>query len=244
MMQRYFVDINQIINNKVIINGDDFHHITKVMRMRVNDKIIVASSGKSWLCEINEFFEKEVHVNIISELNENKELPVNITIAHGLVRREKAEEVIDKVTQLGAYKYVQVVMERSNVKLNDEKVDKKLDRMNKIAKEASEQSHRTSKLEVMKPQTFKEMLNNSSNYDLLLYAYEKAKPDKTLKKFLNCNKYKDILVLIGPEGGISENEVKLLNDYNFHPITLGPRILRTEVAPSYVMAAISYELEV
>lgn len=243
-MQRYFVDINQISNDLVIITGDDCHHISKVMRMKINDKIIVASNGKSWLCEIVNFYEKEVHAKIIQKLDEEKELPVNVTIAHGLVRREKAEEVIDKVTQLGAYEYIQVVMERSNVKLNDEKIDKKIDRMNKIAKEASEQSHRTNKLIVNKPLTFKAMLNDTKKYDLLLYAYENAEMDKTLKKFLKDSKYLNILVLIGPEGGISENEVKLLNEHNFHPITLGPRILRTEVAPSYVMAAISYELEV
>lgn len=243
-MQRYFVAINQINGNKVVILGDDFHHITKVMRMKQGDKIVVASNGKSWLCEIVDFFEKEVHARIVEELHENKELPVLVTIAHGLVRREKSEEVIDKITQLGAFEYVQVVMERSNVKLNDEKLDKKIERMNKIAKEASEQSHRTNKLLVSKPLTFKELLKNTKKYDLLLYAYEKAEQDKSLKKLLTTNKYQNILVLIGPEGGISEQEVRILEENNFLPITLGPRILRTEVAPTYVMAAISYQLEV
>lgn len=243
-MQRYFVDMSQIFDKKIVITGDDYHHITKVMRMKVGDNLIVASNGYSWLCEISLILEKTIEVNIIEKMNEQKELNVEVAIAHGLVRREKAEEVIDKITQLGATSYIQVLMERSNVKINDEKIDKKLYRMNKIAKEVSEQSHRTKKLEVLKPINFSDLFNLKKEYDLLLYAYEKAEHDDSLKVILRASKYHKILVVIGPEGGISEKEVELLKENEFLPISLGPRILRTEVAPTYFMAAISYELEV
>lgn len=243
-MQRYFVNMSQVFSNKIVIMGDDYHHITKVMRMKLDDKVIVASDGNSWLCAISQILEKTIELDIIETLDEQKELNVNVTIAHGMVRREKAEEVIDKVTQLGASFYVQVMMERSNVKINDEKIDKKIDRMNKIAKEASEQSHRTKKLEVLKPIIFNDLFKMTDKYDLLLYAYEKAEHDDSLKELLKENKYRNVLVIIGPEGGISEKEVSLLKKNNFLPISLGPRILRTEVAPTYFMVALSYELEV
>ena len=243
-MQRYFVNKNQVNDNQIVIKGDDFHHITKVMRMKETDKVIVSNNEESWLCEIEIFTNNEVHLKIIENLNEEKELPVEVTIAHGVVRREKMEEVIDKITQLGASSYLPINMERCNVKIQDEKLDKKVDRMNKIAKEAAEQSHRIKLMEVLKPISFKEMLKLKTKYDLCLYAYEVTSKDKSLKEVLKVNNYKSIFILVGPEGGISDKEVELLNQNGFIPIALGPRILRTEVAPTYILSAISYELEV
>ena len=83
-----------------------------------------------------------------------------------------------------------------------------------------------------------------NEYDLCLYAYEVIDKDESLKNILKQKKYQNILILVGPEGGISLKEVEMLNSVGFIPISLGPRILRTEVAPTYVMAAISYELEI
>lgn len=242
-MQRYFVEKSNIMNNKVYIDGDDYYHITKVMRMKKKDQIIVCDNSLSWLVEIETFTNDTVIATIIEQLDEKKELPVNVTIAHGVVRREKMEEVINKITQLGASFYLPVNMEFCNVKFNDEKLDRKMERMNKIAKEASEQSHRTHLLEVLKPITFKDFISQKSNYDLCLYAYEVTSKDRSLKEILQTKKYQNILILVGPEGGISEKEVSILNEAKFIPISLGPRILRTEVAPTYILSAISYELE-
>lgn len=243
-MQRYFVDYKIFDNQKIEITGDDYYHITKVMRMKVNDEVIVCDNYGSYKCCISSISDNSVFLSIVEKLTEQKELPVEVTICQGLVRREKMEEVIDKITQLGATRYIPVNMERSLVKLKDEKIDKKLDRMNKIAKEASEQSHRTKKLIVEKPISFKEFLKMNKTYDLCLFAYEITSKDLSLKEVLKNNQYRNILILIGPEGGISQNEVNLLEINKFLPVSLGPRILRTEVAPSYIMAAISYELEV
>ncbi len=243
-MQRYFINKENVFGNQIIINDSDYHHITKVMRMRLGDKVIVCDNNDSFLCSISDITDKQVELMIEEKLIENKEIPVSVTIAQGVVRREKMEEVVDKITQLGAVAYLPVMMERCNVKFNDEKLERKLERMNKIAKEASEQSHRTYKLKVEAPIDFKSFIKESSKYDLCLVAYENISEDQSLKTVLKEKKYKNILVLVGPEGGISEKELKALLDNKFIPVALGPRILRTEVAPSYIMAAISYELEV
>lgn len=242
-MQRYFVKKENIINNKVYIDGDDYYHITKVMRMKKSDRVIVCDNDLSWLVEIESFTNDTVIATVIEQLDEKKELPVKVTIAHGIVRREKMEEVINKITQLGASSYLPVIMEFCNVKFNDEKIDRKMERMNKISKEASEQSHRTHLLEVSKPITFKELIKQRNKFDLCLYAYEVTSKDRNLKEILQTKKYQSILILVGPEGGISEKEASILNEANFIPVSLGPRILRTEVAPTYILSAISYELE-
>ena len=153
------------------------------------------------------------------------------------------QEVIDYITELGAYSYIPVVMSRSIVKVNLEQMEKKSTRYAKIAKEAAEQSHRLKIMDVKNVMTWKNFLNHAKDYDLCLYAYEASPKDDSLKQILRTKKYTNVLVVVGPEGGISDKEVEDLKKNNFLPISLGPRILRTQVAPLYVMSALSYEWE-
>lgn len=241
-MQRYFVS-EKILTDVVVINNDDYFHITKVMRMKKDDSVYLCDCEKSYVAQIKEITKTEVILKIISTLEEKKELPVNVTIAHGIIRKEKMEETIEKVSALGATNYVPVEMERCNAKFHDDKIEKKMIRLNKIAKEACEQSHRTNLLKVENPISFKEMLKNSSNYDLKLVAYENTNPEESLRKILQNNKYQNIIILVGPEGGISEKELETLIKNGFYKVSLGPRILRTELAPVYAMSVIGYELE-
>ena len=241
-MQRYFVE--KIENDKnIIIKNDDYYHITKVMRMHTNDKVYLCDTIHSYICEITEITKSEVILKIVQKLDEHKELPMKVTIAHGVIRKEKMEETIEKISALGANFYLPVEMERCNAKFHDDKIDKKMLRLNKIAKEACEQSHRTNLLKVLQPMSFKNFLKDLSEYDLLLVAYENTNPEETLKKVLSKSKYNNALVLIGPEGGISENELTILENLGFIKVSLGQRILRTELAPVYIMSVIGYELE-
>lgn len=241
-MQRYFV--NKIENEKnIIIDNDDFYHITKVMRMKVQDKVYLCDTINSYIAKIIEITKNEVILEIIEKLEESKELPTSVTIAHGIIRKEKMEETIEKVSALGANFYLPVEMERCNAKFHDDKIDKKMIRLNKIAKEACEQSHRTNLLNVLNPINFKTFLKECSKYDLLLVAYENTNPEETIRKIINKKKYNNILVLVGPEGGISENELLKLSEVGFIKVSLGPRILRTELAPVYAMSVLGYELE-
>ena len=242
-MQRYFVNKENIDLPYIYITGDDCQHIGVVMRMKLSDKVYVSDQERSFIASILSITKEKVTLEVIEELNEHKELPYNVTIAHGLVRREKMEEVIDYITELGASKYIPVVMNRSIVKVNVDQMNKKNTRHTKIAKEAAEQSHRVKIMEVSNLETWKSFINLSKEYDLCLYAYEASPKDDSFKRILKTKKYQNILVLVGPEGGISEKEVEDLNKNGFLPITLGPRILRTQVAPLYVMAAVSYEWE-
>lgn len=241
-MQRYFVE-KIIENQNITISNDDYYHITKVMRMKQGDNVYLCDGNISVVASIIEITKNEVILEIKEKLNEKKELPVSVTIAHGIIRKEKMEETIEKVSALGASIYQPVEMERCNAKFHDDKLDKKMIRLNKIAKEACEQSHRTALLKVLNPISFKNFLKESSKYDLLLVAYENTNPEETLKKVLQNNKYNSICILIGPEGGISEKELSLLGETGFIKVSLGTRILRTELAPVYIMSVIGYELE-
>lgn len=243
-MQRYFLNNPIVINNLITISGQDFHHIKNVMRMKINDKIYVCFNNLSYFAKIKEFNNDSVTIEIEEQERRKVELDVDITIAHGLVRREKKEEVIRRICELGAHEYIPVIMERSIVKVKDDD-NNKLSRQKIIIKEACEQSHRQKLMEISPTLSLKQLIDKSLQYDLLLFAYEESGRENNynLKKYLKEFKGKNILVLIGPEGGFSETEINLLEENNFKAIGLGPRILRTETAPLYVMSVISYELE-
>lgn len=238
-MQRYFVNSNQINYPYCIIKGSDYHHITKVMRMKLLDKVYISDNVNSYIAEIDNIDSETVSLRIVEHLEECSELPISVTIAHGLVRREKMEETIDYLTELGCDKYIPVMLKRSIVKMDESKLDKKLDRLNKIAKEAAEQSHRQKVLIVENIINIDELIKLKDEYDLLFVASPYASCEDNFKKYID-NNTKKILVLIGPEGGIDDKEIDKLVSNGFKLLTLGKRILRTQVAPLYVMSAISY----
>lgn len=244
-MQRYFINNEWIKNNKIYITGDDYHHIRNVMRMRINQEALFCDEDEQvYLASLEEYLSHEAVFIIKEKVNHQPELIYEVTIAHGLVRRDKQEEVIRRITELGAKRYIPVIMERSIIKVRD-KEDHKRERMLKIIKEASEQSHRTKMMELSNIVSFNELLNISTQYDLLMFAYEESgrNGNSTFKKALEEFVGQKILVLVGPEGGFNPQEVEVLLQHNFKSIGLGPRILRTETAPLYIMSAISYELE-
>ena len=135
-MQRYFINKESIINNNIIIDEADSHHIKDVMRMHVGEKVLtcIENTNKLYLCEIIEL-SKKVLLKIIEERNEFNELPIKVSIAHGLVRKDKQEEVIRRLVELGAYKYIPVNMDRSVIKLKKDDYKFKNERLSRIVKE-------------------------------------------------------------------------------------------------------------
>jgi 16S rRNA (uracil1498-N3)-methyltransferase len=241
-MQKYFVNPDNFYNNfnEVIIDKDDSFHIVKVMRMRIGDEVIVSDNENSYLTKIKVLDEKGVILEVIEKMDSNPELNIKVSIAQGVVRKDKMEEVLSKITALGAECYIPVNMERCNIKIKEEKRDRQL----KIIKEASEQSMRNKLMDLSNIVSFKELLKLKTSYDVCLFASTKATIDNpNFKQVLRNKDIKSVLIVIGPEGGISPKEEDLMMDEGFLPISLGPRILRTELAPVYIMSAISYETE-
>ncbi|TWE06500.1 16S rRNA (uracil1498-N3)-methyltransferase [Neobacillus bataviensis] len=246
-MQRYFVQ-QKANNDHFIIDEEDRHHIVKVMRMEINDQIIcVDPEGKQAVCRLSEITNSSVVADVVQWIDESPELPISITIASGLPKGDKLEWIIQKGTELGAQQFLPFSAARSVVKWDEKKAVKKIDRWQKIAKEAAEQSHRTILPSIINPMSFKELLKKSNDFDYKLAAYEEESRQgetsvlsSTLKKMKNGE---TLLFVFGPEGGLAEEEVQQLKDFGFGLCGLGPRILRTETAPLYSLAAISYHFE-
>ncbi|MFC4558862.1 16S rRNA (uracil(1498)-N(3))-methyltransferase [Virgibacillus kekensis] len=247
-MQRYFVPVDNWEDNKVSIGKDDAHHINRVMRLQPGDEIICNHpDGKAARCSILVSEPDRIQAEIDEWLKESVELPVNVTIAQGLPKSDKFELVLQKGTELGASGFIPVQADRSVVVWDKKKAEKKLIRYTKIIKEASEQSHRNKKPQIHSLMSVKELVRESSTYDIKIFAYEEEAKSEVYRSFgsiVNDMKLGDnVLVYIGPEGGVSDDEVHLLKENGFVAVRLGPRILRTETAPLYVLASISYQFE-
>ncbi|MGJ7921424.1 16S rRNA (uracil(1498)-N(3))-methyltransferase [Neobacillus sp. LXY-4] len=246
-MQRYFINSGSD-HDRFFINGEDYHHITRVMRMKAGENIVcVTKDEKSALCVIAEITDEQVVANVVKWEEGSTELPIRVTIASGLPKGDKLEWIIQKGTELGATDFVPFLAARSIVKWDEKKAEKKVDRWQKIAKEAAEQSYRYKIPAVYSPVTLSNLIKMSNDYDIKLVAYEEeakqgesAKLAKVLKEL---KPGQSLFVIFGPEGGLASNEISLLTENGFLACGLGPRILRTETAPLYLLSAVSYHFE-
>jgi len=247
-MYQFFVDESQIQGKSVIIEGSDVNHIKNVLRMHIGEElnVVTESSDKEFRCAIKEFGQDEIVCDLLFVKENNTELDAEIWLFQGLPKADKMELIIQKAVELGAAKIIPVAMDRSVVKLDGSREDKKITRWNAISESAAKQSKRRIIPEVSKIVSFKEAVRMCSDFDVILLPYELADMDAieaTRNAFAAVKPGMKVAVIIGPEGGFSEREIEMANDNNVKQITLGHRILRTETAGFVVLSWLVLQLE-
>ncbi|MBB5173948.1 16S rRNA (uracil(1498)-N(3))-methyltransferase [Texcoconibacillus texcoconensis] len=248
-MQRYFLANEAFNESSVKITGDDAKHIGRVMRMESGDTVICCTyEGDCYEVSLTSVEQDAIDAKVIRKLLDDPELPVHVTVAQGLPKGDKLETIVQKGTELGAASFIPVTMDRSIVKWQKAKQDKKRQRLEKIAKEASEQSHRRIVPHIKDLATTKELSQAFSNYDHVFVAYEetakKGEQHLLSAALTSVNKQDKILLVIGPEGGFSPEEIEQMVESGATCCAFGPRILRTETASMYGLSVISYQLEI
>ena len=242
-MHKFFVDNNQINNSCIEIKNDDYNHIVKVLRKKIGDILLISNkmTAETFKCKIEEITGTKIICSIIEENQKNTEMRIKIDIYQGLPKADKMEYIIQKSVELGANAIIPVNMKYCIAKIKDE--DKKINRWNKISEVAAKQSKRNIVPKIGKLINFDELYEKIKNYDLVIVAYENE--DKTTIKEILKNKRnsRNIAVVIGPEGGISKEEIEKLQQVGAITVSLGKRILRTETAPIAVLSMIMYEYE-
>ena len=242
-MHKFFVEDNQIKDNKIKIINNDYNHIVNVLRMKKEDNILITNKNtlETYNCKIEQINEREVLCNIISVENKEVEMNVKVDIFQGLPKADKMEYIIQKCVELGVHKIVPVNMKYCIAKIKDE--DKKNIRWNTISEVASKQCKRNLIPKIEKSINMTNLYNEIKNYDLAIVAYENE-DNTTIKNVLQENKnVKSIAVIIGPEGGISSDEIDRLKNLGVKIVSLGNRILRTETASIVALSMIVYEFE-
>lgn len=233
-MQRYFTKEKEV--DYLILETSDIHHIKNVMRNKTGDQIECIYDKKLYICEIEDLVSNKV--KIVKELETNNESDIEVTIAIALVKEQKMDLILQKLTELGISKIIPVSMERSIVKLDDKKYEKKKERWEKICKEAAEQSKRNIIPEITAIHTIKQLENLPYDQKFICSTRNpKNLVNNYLQKQESCAK---MIFVIGPEGGISPKEEDLLESYGYVPITLGNRILRVETAAIYIASVINF----
>ena len=244
-MYQFFVEPQNIMENRVVISGDDVNHIKNVLRMKIGDEIAVSNGidGKEYRCGIEAIGDEVIcKLHFIKE--DGLELSSHIYLFQGLPKSEKMEFVIQKAVELGIYEIIAVSNKRSVVKLDEKKEKNKINRWQEIAHAAAKQSKRRIIPKINQVMTMKQAVDFSSDFDLVIIPYELAEGmDKTRKVIESVRPGQKIGIFIGPEGGFEEEEINLAVENGIIPITLGKRILRTETAGLTVLSWIMYQLE-
>ena len=236
-MQRYFANIDQ--QSFVHFSKEDEHHILHVMRMKVADEIEVVDNLKVYLCRIDSTI--PLKASVIHEISNDVEIKEDITLLFALTKGDKTDLVLQKATELGVKKVALITSERTVVSYENKDIDKKLARFSKIMKEASEQSHRVVVPELLGVFNLKNLPKEALS-DINYVAYEKD-ASKTNEMFEGLTNGKSISILVGPEGGFSEQEINSLTAQGFIRTSLGKRILRAETAAIYALSVLGYLLE-
>lgn len=245
-MYKFFVNDEQIQSDTITIKNDDVNHIKNVLRIGINERIQICNknTSKNYSCEIVEENLNSIKCKIIEPIYETTEANTYIHIFQGLPKSDKMENIIQKLTEIGVCEITPLVMERCVVKLDKSSQEKKISRWRKIAEVAAKQSKRDIIPLINYCTDIKNIYNKIKDYDIIITAYEEEK-EQRIKEILN--NYKNvqnlkIALIIGPEGGISKNEIEELKKNNSKIVTLGKRILRTETAPIVLASIILYEL--
>ena len=220
------------------LTAEDARHACSVLRLRLGEAVYcVDPEGRRFEAEIAEISAAGCTVRLLQPLPDN-EAPVSITLYQGLPKADKLELIAQKLTELGAAEICPVRMSRCVVKLDVRDAEKKRERLLKIAREAAKQCKRAHAPEIVAAMDWRQALSAMTRHDLLLVPWEEASGLGLRVLHGEMPAVRDIGVVIGPEGGMSADEVRALTDVGARAITLGPRILRTETAAIASCAAI------
>lgn len=252
-MQRYFSREPVVPNNPVVLREEDRHHLGHVMRAKTGMMIeivgpdhvvyqgeVVGNPPTSW---------QVVARRSQSQRPNLSQLPNEVTVACGLSKNDKLDWIVQKGTELGMAAFQPLQLHRDVVRWTQDKQASKINRLGKIAQAAAKQSKRISVPTILPLVDLMTLLSPSflASFDWLLLAYEETAKQGNIGQlktvFRQLQPGEKVLVVCGSEGGITEEEAKAMMAAGFLPCSLGPRILRAETAPLYILSALSYQTE-
>ena len=238
-MVRFFVSAEELEGQELVLTGENAQH-AKVLRLKAGEQVLVCDGeGHECLCQVLSLDAGELEVSVLERRVSETEAAVRVSVYMAFPKADKLEHVIQKATELGAWEIVAFPSARCVSRPDDKSLKKKLERWQKIAASAAEQSGRGRIPEVIVLDGYRAALERAAQADrpILLYENERA---TTLKMALEEAPLSTVSILSGPEGGLEEKEVRQAMDAGIRVCTLGKRILRCETAPLCALSAIMY----
>jgi len=219
-------------NRKILINDkSDCNHIQNVYRLNAGNELRIIDGEYEYLTEIIQISKKEVFVKILEKKEDSYSLNVNIDVAMGILKNDKMNLAIQKLTEIGVNRIIPLKTERVVVKINEKK-----EKWDVVVRETLKQCRGIKFTEITPVKKLAEI--DYSKYDKIIFAYENSGESKSLSEIIEKGD-KDILYIIGPEGGITQEEVDFLKNNKAMEISLGKRILRAETAAIVVCGIIA-----
>ena len=241
-MPRFFVNEENIRDGKIYVLGEDAYHIARSLRMAVGDFLTVSDGEKyEYECRLSRIRDDECECEIISSSEGKTEPPVKITLYMGYPKGDKLEQVVQKAVELGVSEIIPFESSRCIKRPKEDRKEKQLARLNKIAFEAAKQCGRQRLPKVSDTISFSELLSRIEKSGAL-FCYE-GEGCVSLKTALSDFSGSEIFAVVGSEGGFSPEEAESARRAGAVLCNLGPRILRCETAPAYLLSAISYHFE-
>ena len=243
-MRRFYIKTDKAyeFEQEIVVSGEEFNHIVNVLRYNEGDKLIVIDGcGSEYYSVIEKINKKDLVLKIENILDSKSETKANVTVFQALVKGDKFELIIQKLTELGVKKLVPFSSNFCQVKPNTTR----LDRLEKISIEALKQCGRAKKVEIDTIKSLNEVLNLLKEYDKVIFAYENETTSLENKDLLNEKNepYKKVAIIIGSEGGFSEDESnKIRSLTNVKCVSLGNRILRAETASISLTSVVMFLL--
>ena len=238
-MHSFYIESPQ--NGVADLPSEEAKHALRVLRLRPGDAVCAMDgAGLRWRGELAQADGGAVRVRLLEALPDN-EPPARVTVYQGIPKADKLDFIAQKLTELGAAALIPVRMSRCVVKLDAKDGEKRRERLEKIAREAAKQCGRARPLQPSVPMDWREALLAMARHDALLIPWEEASGARLKDAFEANRDARDIGVVIGPEGGMSKDEVEAMIAAGGRCVTLGPRILRAETA-AVVAAALTMQL--
>jgi len=242
-MRRFLVNPTQISEKEVSILGSEAKHLSKVLRIKEGEKVLVLDGlGSSYLIQLEEVAEEGVRGRILEEISLASEPPLEVTLVQSILKGEKMDWVVQKATELGITRFVPLVSDRTIVKLNPAKALDRQKRWEKIAQEAVKQCGRALVPEIAPVKTLEEVIKEFAEGELVILPWEGEQAQGLKEVLEESSQPQKVSFFIGPEGGFSQEEVEKAQRAGAKVVSLGPRILRAETAALAVSSIILYTL--
>lgn len=238
-MTRFFVSKEEINSDFLVLTGENAAH-AKVLRIKSGEKVLVCDGqGQECLCTVSDVSPGQISLVVSGRQESSSEATVSVSVYMAFSKGDKLEHVIQKATELGANEIIAFPTARCVSKPDEKSLKKKLERWQKIAASAAEQSGRGMIPNVITLKSYSEALIRAMEADKAILFYENERAT-TLRMALEEGSYKTLSLMTGPEGGLEETEVDQAKSAGIHICTLGKRILRCETAPLCALSAVMY----
>ena len=236
-MVRFFADGEELRADTVVLTGENAQH-ARVLRLKAGETVLVCDGqGTECLCEVTDA--GEMKLNVLKRRESTSEAAVRVSVYMAFPKADKLEHVIQKATELGATEIVAFPSSRCVSRPDEKSMAKKLERWQKIAASAAEQSGRGRIPSVLTVNSYREAVERAARSELPLFPYENERT-VSLRAAIGPAQFRTAAIMTGPEGGFSEDEVQLAEEAGMKICSLGPRILRCETAPLCALSAVLY----